>query len=161
MLQPNVHPVNPIYFPTDMRSLVSSSINTEWTNEHHCRSIQKVKGLKSLNMELSWTPFQFGFKIPTDEEVTKVKGDSQDSDVVDIADVDKMKVASLLKGAALLDVVESKIFRGWESLEHSVQPAEYVPSQTFEVLLTREERRRLAGESDAMEDDEAESHKEI
>ncbi|KAH8094622.1 hypothetical protein BXZ70DRAFT_896480 [Cristinia sonorae] len=34
--------------------------------------LKKVKGLQSLNIELSWRPFNFGYHVPTDEEVADV-----------------------------------------------------------------------------------------
>src|ERR1700691_5658165 len=156
MPQPNVHPSNPMFFPTNMRALLHPSINTESLDDYH-GFLKNVTGIKSLNIELSWRPFQFGSKIPTDEEVARVEGGIQDSEVENFVDIDKTKVAVLLEGAAVSNLVDSNIFRGWECLDNSIKPIDLTRVESFEVMLTREERRRLAGVPDDIHDDADES----
>ena len=125
-----------------MHAFLHSSTHSQSADSTH-RFLKKVTGLKSLNMELSWRPVQFGCKIPTDEEVTRVEGSIKESEVPYFADIDDTKVAMLFRLSAVSsDLINGSIFRGWDRLESDIKPAE--PAK-FEAVLTREERRRLAG----------------
>jgi hypothetical protein len=152
MQQPNIHLPSPAFFPIQMRALLQSSTKTQ--SEGH-GSLKKVTGLKSLNMELSWTPFP---KVPTNEEVANVDGDIRDNSV-ELSSFDNAKLSPFLQQAAISSNVVNYVFRGWDSLENSAKPSELGHAERFDVMLTREDRRRLGRVLDDIEDsDQADSY---
>jgi hypothetical protein len=145
MLQPNIHTPNPIFLPTAIREFVrSSAANT--SKGDSCCSLKKVTGLKSLNMELSWTPFQFGCKIPTDEDVSRVNDEFEFPGLIDI---DSSKITNLLERAAMSSNTINNL-RGWNYFDANIEPTDIAQ---FEIMLTREERRRTSKVSDYPKDD--------
>ena len=147
MQQPNIHLPNPTFLPTQMRAFLQSSTKSQ--SEGH-GSLKKVTGLKSLNMELSWTPFQ---KVPTHEEVARVNGDIRDNSA-ELSSFDGAKLGPLLQRAAISSDVVNNTFRGWDSLENSVKTPELGHVEGFDVMLTREDRRRLGRVLDDIDDND-------
>ncbi|KAI0652408.1 hypothetical protein C8Q79DRAFT_937519 [Trametes meyenii] len=117
--------------------------------------LKKVKGLQSLQIELSWIPFKYGKTVPTDEEAADVRNDPCPQLAKDI-ELAQDEIVSQL--TALLD--ESKVFGSQPAIPEATAsmnawlsddkepPSEPMPT-TFEecqvMILTRDDRRRLAG----------------
>ncbi|KIM77149.1 hypothetical protein PILCRDRAFT_825707 [Piloderma croceum F 1598] len=154
MPQPTVHPPTSMNLPTTMHELLYSSITSKLGDNCH-GFWRKVAGLKSLNMELSWKPFQ---KVPTDEEVARVEGGIQGTQFAQFADTENEELEALLEISAVSsDSVDSNIFRDWDCIERNIKPVDLVHSERFEAMLTREERQRLIRLSVDLENDRIES----
>lgn len=94
-------------------------------------------------MELSWRPFQFGPKIPTNEEVAAVEGTILDAT---LGDVDNLKVTQLLEDTPVLsfESINGDVFRSWGGVDDNVTSAILKRVERSETMLTREERKRLS-----------------
>ncbi|KZP24111.1 hypothetical protein FIBSPDRAFT_1042401 [Athelia psychrophila] len=117
-------------------------------------SLKKITGLKPLNMELSWRPFQFGAKVPTNEEVAMVEGldwDGRDLEEPMQVHVDAAKVNDLL---ASVQAEKHQRQPRWQEDDDDNTLANLSRSSEFEPILTRGDRRRLAGVPETISDDE-------
>ncbi|KAG1813861.1 uncharacterized protein BJ212DRAFT_1364133 [Suillus subaureus] len=151
---PTVHPGPPLR-PTSMRALIrGGDMNT--TVQRHT-TLEPVKGIKPLNLELSWRPFKFAPPIPTDESVSLVAEPALD-DLVKLGCTDKAseaKIRGLLADpettsyhlANVAGSKEPKDKRGTGCFGLS-PPRPLKPSlleEGFELVLTKRERRLHAG----------------
>jgi hypothetical protein len=137
-----------------MHELLSSSATSKLGDDYH-RFWKKVTGLKSLNMELSWKPFQ---KVPTDEEVARVEEGIHGTQIAQFADAENEELEALLERPTMSsDSVDSSIFRGWDCIDMSIEPVNLARIERFGTMLTREERRRLTRVLDNLEDDRIKS----
>ena len=137
-----------------MHELLYPSVTSKLRDNYH-GFWRKVTGLKPLNMELSWKPFQ---KVPTDEEVAGVEGGIQGPQFAQFANTEIEELETLLELRTVSsDSVDSNIFRGWGYIEESIKPVDLAHSERFEAMLTREESQRVTGVSIELEDDRIES----
>ncbi|KAG1800395.1 uncharacterized protein HD556DRAFT_1230584 [Suillus plorans] len=151
---PTVH-LGPSLQPTSMRALIHrGKMNT---NVQRHTTLEPVKGIKPLNLELSWRPFKFAAPIPTDESVSLVAESTLD-DLVKLGYADKAsetKIHGLLADLETTschsaNVAESKKLkdkRGTGSLGLSPPrpPKSSMLGEGFELVLTKRERRLHAG----------------
>jgi hypothetical protein len=135
-----------------MDALLHFSAKSKFGDEPH-GFFKKVTGLKSLNMELSWKPFH---RIPTDEEVARVDGEIEVTEVGQFGDIENAKLSALLEQATVSSDAFD-IFRGWDNFDKNIKQVGPAHVERFGIMLTREERRRLSRTSDNSEDDQAES----
>ncbi|KAF7967848.1 hypothetical protein HWV62_32892 [Athelia sp. TMB] len=140
---PTIHNRTSAFFPQTWKEVVTSA------------SLKKATGLKPLNMELSWRPFQFGSKIPTNEEVAKVEG------VFDwkcrtgepsLTDIDAAHVEKLL-GSVEPEGLSTGREPFWQEGD-DISLATLLERSVFEPILTRSERRRVAGHLEASSEEE-------
>ena len=152
MPEPNDHPPNAMSCPSNLRELLTKAQGN--LQLHNCGITSKAKGLKSLNMELSWRPLQFLRTIPTHEELAGVDGEFRDNRLtLKLIDVDEKKVATLLDQTTRLysATAEPRSSR-WNTTLDDIYSVPY--SIYPEVVLTRSERRHLTVESDSLIEDE-------
>ncbi|KAF8515763.1 hypothetical protein BU17DRAFT_93162 [Hysterangium stoloniferum] len=77
---PHIHPPSPSCptVPTSARALLCSKKNKEQPNIPNIEGptvacLKKATGVQSLNIELTWRPFNVGTSIPSNEELIKVE----------------------------------------------------------------------------------------
>lgn len=154
MAEPNNRPPSTTSLPTNLRELLTQDYGK--SRADNCGTVSQVKGLKSLNMELSWRPLQFLEKMPTHEELAGVDGEFRDKRLaLKAIDVDENKVAALLDHTTRIYSITDEP-RGWSTTLDDLHSVTYSNHQVddFDVIFTRAERRRLAGESDQLTEDE-------
>ncbi|KAG1825271.1 hypothetical protein EV424DRAFT_686906 [Suillus variegatus] len=151
---PTVH-LGPCLQPTSMRALIHrGKMNT---NVQRHTTLEPVKGIKPLNLELSWRPFKFAAPIPTDESVSLVAESTLD-DLVKLGYADKASEAKIHGLLADLEttschsanVAESKKSKDKRCTgSFGLSPPRPLKSsmlgEGFELVLTKRERRLLAG----------------
>ncbi|KAG1730675.1 uncharacterized protein EDB91DRAFT_1252534 [Suillus paluster] len=155
---PTVHP-GPSIRPTSMRALIRGGKVNTVTNANVPRhtTLESVKGIKPLNLELSWRPFKFTPPVPTDESVSVVDGLALD-DLEKLGYTDKASVAKI---RGLLEDLEaasshSANVAGCKNLDDRDgagnfglspprPPKSFLQEEGFELVLTKRERRLLAG----------------
>ncbi|KAG2069458.1 hypothetical protein BDR04DRAFT_1078066 [Suillus decipiens] len=146
--------------PTSMKALIRGGKMNANVQRH--TTLEPVKGIKPLNLELSWRPFKFAPPIPTDETVSLVAEPVPD-DLVKLGYTDKAseaKIHGLLADLELetaschsANVAQSKKSKdkcGTGSFGLS-PPRPRKPSlleEVFELVLTKRERRLHAGLSE-------------
>ncbi|KAI0363531.1 hypothetical protein BV20DRAFT_1007236 [Pilatotrama ljubarskyi] len=164
MRPPNEHPIGDFAIPTRLTELLApGKLNMHDTTvvgagptlrRGLAGYLRKVKGLQPLQIELSWIPFKYGRSVPTDEEVADVLNDPCPQLARDIG-LAQQEIASRL--SALLD--ESMAFGAQplapdsvpSTTAWSVEVGHHSTSACFEFdepqlrILTRQDRRRLAG----------------
>ncbi|KAI0348170.1 hypothetical protein BDW22DRAFT_1416471 [Trametopsis cervina] len=73
--------------PSNLRELLDDTSDVAGGGVPHrftgVRCLKKIKGFQSLNLELSWRPFNFANSVPTNEEVSGVAGNIQQDHVLD------------------------------------------------------------------------------
>ncbi|KAG1871615.1 hypothetical protein F4604DRAFT_1769066 [Suillus subluteus] len=151
---PTAH-LGPSLRPTSMKALIRGGRMNKPVQRH--TTLEPVKGIKPLNLELSWRPFKFAPPIPTDESVSLVTEPALD-DLVKLGYTDKANEAKIHGLLADLEtaschaanVAESKKSqdrRGTGSLGLSpprpLKP--FLLEEGFELMLTKRERRLHAG----------------
>ncbi|KAG2153615.1 uncharacterized protein EDB93DRAFT_227664 [Suillus bovinus] len=149
---PTVH-LGPSLRPTSMRALIRG----DNLNVRRHTSLEAVKGIKPLNLELSWRPFKFAPPIPTDESVSLVTEPALD-DLMKLGYVDKAsdaKIHGLLAdletaschSANIAESKKPKDKRGTGNFGLSPpQPSRSsMLGEGFELVLTKRERRLHAG----------------
>ncbi|KAI0334386.1 hypothetical protein GY45DRAFT_1367576 [Cubamyces sp. BRFM 1775] len=128
--------------------------------------LRKAKGLQPLSIELSWVPFKYGLTVPTDEDAADVENDPcpQLTKGIDLAQDEIVKrLATLMNGSMAFGSqpvttetapsMEAWTYdEGGELLECSF--LDFEPEKV--LLLTRRDRRRLAGLSTPWTDDDLE-----
>ncbi|THH30641.1 hypothetical protein EUX98_g3560 [Antrodiella citrinella] len=114
-----------------------------------CRALKEVKGSQSLNIELSWRPFNFCYRVPTHEEVAGIDSTTTDSlratllsEVQDIEHLSPLLTEALGETGEDVQVLSSSSAQGW------YEPAITIDYTCFydfddEYVLTEQERRRL------------------
>ncbi|TCD70106.1 hypothetical protein EIP91_004835 [Steccherinum ochraceum] len=155
LLPPNEHPSIGSQ-PSSMGDLMIDltdgveGVSTEDKTFESWRCLRKVKGLQALNIELSWRPFNYGYHVPTHEEVagvdestpesfrTALSSDIQDSDVA---------VANLLDDLHLDSGTCNLPSMQWceESEDASSMWGHTWESAEDDFVLTEQERRRVHG----------------
>ncbi|KLO08282.1 hypothetical protein SCHPADRAFT_615062 [Schizopora paradoxa] len=124
----------------DLKSLVHDEAIADPTEKPTYR-LEVVSGVKSLNLELSWRPFNYGKTKPTHDEMldVQVPFSFQEIDILD--PTDKSKLNNLLIGLDSdpppnVDIILRFILED----EECYPMAE--PTQELGILLNRTERRR-------------------
>ncbi|KAG2141046.1 hypothetical protein DEU56DRAFT_796935 [Suillus clintonianus] len=155
---PTVRP-GPSLRPTSMRAIIRGGKGNTNMNSNVSRytTLESVKGIKPLNLELSWRPFKFTPPIPTDESVSLVDEPAPD-DLINLGYPDKAseaKIQGLLAGlettschsANLPETKKSEDRRGTGSFGLSPPrlPKPFLQEEGFELVLTKGERRLHAG----------------
>ncbi|OAX38957.1 hypothetical protein K503DRAFT_856354 [Rhizopogon vinicolor AM-OR11-026] len=123
-------------------------------------TLQPVKGIKPLNLELSWRPFKFTPPIPTDEIVTLVEG----SGLEDLEKQGYIDTTSEANVHGLLRDIDTAIghsvsIAGCKNFDDrrgtgniGLSPPRFnkpfPEAKGFELVLTKRERRLLAGLSE-------------
>ncbi|TDL20906.1 hypothetical protein BD410DRAFT_829345 [Rickenella mellea] len=115
-------------------------------------SLKKVVGIKSLNLELSWRPFNFGRKVPTHEQISDVSFSL--TDVVSIDDTDRRRFEGLLATADSSDLPSDSNYMKEDLTD--VPNLLKAEANDVQIILTRAERRRLAGYVEESHDAEEE-----
>ncbi|KAG1783349.1 hypothetical protein EV702DRAFT_958741 [Suillus placidus] len=140
---------------TSMRALIRGGKMNANVQRHN--TLEPVKGIKPLNLELSWRPFKFAPPIPTDESVSLVAEPAPD-DLVKLGYTDKASEAKIHGLLTDLETVfchsanvpeskESKDKRGTGKfgLSPPRPPKPFLLEEGFELMLTKRERRLHAG----------------
>ncbi|KAI0361024.1 hypothetical protein OH77DRAFT_1585206 [Trametes cingulata] len=166
MRPPNEHSVDGWVLPTRLADLlvpnpVKQSIHGEGEatdprqQANFVGCLKKVKGLQPLQIEMSWIPFKYGRTVPTDEEVADVQNDPcpQLAKGIDLAQEDIISRLSALLDESMAfgsqpvapDAVPSET--AWWSEELSQHPTttNFEFEEEQQLILTRQDRRRLAG----------------
>ncbi|KAI0081106.1 hypothetical protein K474DRAFT_1656939 [Panus rudis PR-1116 ss-1] len=165
---PNEHPPNGIWLPESLSSLIHSNQKSDHDvvsgNGDGDRGsslpgcLKKAKGLQSLNIELSWRPFNYGTSIPTHDQVAKVDTDIKD-EIYPSIELNKENIdaqlAHLLKTAQISDDIakETSTISASEAywldddtpLDLITIPGAHDAPQARPLVLTAEEMRRLYG----------------
>ena len=155
MAEPNDHPPNAMSCPSNLRELLTKAQGN--SQLHNCGITSRAKGLKSLNMELSWRPLQFLRTIPIQEELAGVDGEFRDNHLtLKLIDVDEKKVATLLDQTTRpYSATDEPRSCRWNTTPDDIYSVPYpIYPVDFEVVLTRSERRHLTVESDPLIKDE-------
>ncbi|KZP24077.1 hypothetical protein FIBSPDRAFT_930065 [Athelia psychrophila] len=111
-------------------------------------SLKKVARLKSFNIELSWRPFRFSIKVPTNEQVARAGMVEEPMRV----HVDASKVNDIL---ASVQAEKHHHQPRWQEENDDNTLAKMSQSSEFEHILTRGDRLRLAGVPETISDEEA------
>lgn len=151
MPQPNSYISPQKFLPTCLTGLADPPKSVGTGGTHDNIKLKCVKGLKSLHMELSWRPVHFASKIPTDEEAAQVDKGFQDNKANFLLDVDHAKVTTLLDGVPMKssDSEDRNLVRSTVYVDDDDGAREHSRlTMAFDIQLSRQERRRLAGESD-------------
>ncbi|KAG2358874.1 hypothetical protein BDR07DRAFT_1611638 [Suillus spraguei] len=153
---PTIH-VGSSLRPTSMRALIRGGKMNANLQRH--TTLEPVKGIKPLNLELSWRPFKFTPPIPTDETVSLVVEPISD-DLVKLGYADKAseaKIHRLLEDLELetasyhsANVAQSKKSKdrcgtGSFGLSPPRPRKPFLLEEGFELVLTKRERRLHAG----------------
>ncbi|KAH9897857.1 hypothetical protein C8Q73DRAFT_641038 [Cubamyces lactineus] len=128
--------------------------------------LRKAKGLQPLSIELSWVPFKYGLTVPTDEDAADVENDPcpQLAKGIDLAQDEIVKKlttlmdGSMVFGSQPVTTATAPSMEAWtcdegDDLLECSSPS-FEPDQV--LLLTRQDRRRLAGLSTPWADDSSE-----
>ncbi|KAJ7243403.1 hypothetical protein B0H12DRAFT_1130976 [Mycena haematopus] len=154
---PNEHPPNALFLPSSLRDFVTPSKAKDQTNVKHPTHLflKKAKGIPSLNVELSWVPIAAKTRIPTSSEIIKV------TSLFD-TDLPSTQMAALL-GKVPATVSDSEL-PAWADTwsrryRSSLSPELDDPDPEIsrcEIILSRKERRRVAGLPNEVQDEEME-----
>ncbi|KAJ3540953.1 hypothetical protein NM688_g6155 [Phlebia brevispora] len=147
---------------SDLLLHTESDLHTKPPELHRaCSSgfLQRIQGLKSLNMELSWRPFNFGDSVPTNEEVSRLDKNVQAECLNTLKEVNEGSGGSSIDDI-LFPLLERATLEGGTAAERSElswslngQHDEEIRASTSgddgeEFVLTAAERRRIHGLSD-------------
>ncbi|KAH9942948.1 hypothetical protein B0H21DRAFT_710023 [Amylocystis lapponica] len=162
MIPPTVHPTTAMFLPTKMNGLLMLTPPKEPSDTDGGFGIasrgllKRVKGLQSLNIELSWRPFKFGATMPTDEEMAGVADHIQGALIGVLGESGEAIEAELCRRledvtfpdpAANWDKAPSMC--AWQSYDSF---DDYVVNRfdvaTHELVMTRDDRRQLNGTPD-------------
>ncbi|KAJ7771638.1 hypothetical protein B0H16DRAFT_1514188 [Mycena metata] len=155
---PNEHPPNALFLPSFLGDFVAplkakGQIITK--NLAH-QFLKKAKGIPSLNVELSWVPIAAKTRIPTHSEIIKV------TSLLDMDSGLPDQIAALLQGVpATISASELPAYSdSWSRRYRNIYPEteELDPELArCEIILSRKERRRMAGLPDEVQDDAEDS----
>ncbi|KZT30993.1 hypothetical protein NEOLEDRAFT_1238155 [Neolentinus lepideus HHB14362 ss-1] len=147
---PTVHEPHD-FMPTNLRLLLGpqapeKSNAAEGKGDMVTAFLKKVKGIKSLNLELSWRPFNFGPSIPTHEELAGVATNIGDSalTMLDHASGDAAIVQEKLSLALQSDDgAGTQDNRSWMTMARGSPPAALIADfgDVFQSIMTRMDRR--------------------
>ncbi|KAJ6582851.1 hypothetical protein B0H10DRAFT_2098031 [Mycena sp. CBHHK59/15] len=164
---PNQHPPSALFLPSNLGELVAPLKAKVQVNKNPTHKfLKKAKGIPSLNVELSWVPVAAKTRIPKHVEVIKVAGPF-DSEMPFSSDRQMQFEEFLERGPAAILTSKLPVQDTWERLYGNIDPGS-VPDELnpevarCEIILSRKERRRLAGiphetgESIRMADSQAE-----
>ncbi|TFK56839.1 hypothetical protein OE88DRAFT_1730282 [Heliocybe sulcata] len=175
------------FMPTSLRSLVAPQArdkNDAAGNSDEAIGdlafLKKATGNKSLTLELTWRPFNFGRKKPTHEELARVESDINDTALTELdrASGDAAAIEEKVKQVLQFgDVAETEDNKSWESMAHGSPPqavtlASNCAGDGFSVIMTRKDRlnaerlRRgedlvLSGRQEQKEDEDDEDRNSI
>ncbi|KJA28295.1 hypothetical protein HYPSUDRAFT_692407 [Hypholoma sublateritium FD-334 SS-4] len=154
---PNIHPPNHMHLPVALLDLTVQTGDhenqgvqqtVEKINHPLHRFLKKVKGMKSLALSLSWIPFTVDKKLPSAAEligVTEIFDEAQLS-----GEVNQFKLGNLLDSLVLGE--EDNPEKRWADFDAGTcDPVQ--ASDGFQILVTRQERRRLAKIEGRLEDE--------
>ncbi|KAJ6547006.1 hypothetical protein B0H19DRAFT_1265970 [Mycena capillaripes] len=154
---PNKHPPNALFLPSSLEEFVAPlKAKGQTISQPAHKFLKKAKGIPSLNVELSWVPITAKTRIPTSSELIKVTSlfdtDMPSSDL-------SMQIAILLGrvpatlSASELHSVPDTWSRRYVS---KIYPEAEDPDPELarcEIILSRKERRRVAGLAEEVQDD--------
>ncbi|KAF9787078.1 hypothetical protein BJ322DRAFT_1210039 [Thelephora terrestris] len=114
-------------------------------------SFGMVKGVRSLNLELSWIPFKYGSKVPADEEVSRASGNVLDDLTIltgqDSRQVDEVRrLLSDLDSSILLEPVSDLAFAE-RTHQEDFMVAKILSNdgiRPHQLALTRDERYMIS-----------------
>ncbi|KDQ63007.1 hypothetical protein JAAARDRAFT_202531 [Jaapia argillacea MUCL 33604] len=139
--------------PIDLRSLVipprKKNVpegNTQEESLSKFAYLKKVKGIQSLNIELSWRPFKFGPTIPTHDEVARVSTFEDPAPQYPDDHFENAQVQALIQRCLVVDgpSSSSQRFLDWNEDDDHLSAAGSVQPDDFQPIMTREDRRRIA-----------------
>ncbi|KAF8588344.1 hypothetical protein K439DRAFT_1658555 [Ramaria rubella] len=137
--------------PNSVRSLIATK-NLTQNLEPSTAYLTKAVGLQSLNIELSWRPFNFGTSIPKTEELADVET-FPGLDVPPKCDDNTVpELHMLLEGLESVDSGSEDRFRV-DDLAVDCRAPLGEDSSLYDAILTRAERRRLAGQGKILSDE--------
>ncbi|KAJ7221764.1 hypothetical protein GGX14DRAFT_388883 [Mycena pura] len=157
---PNQHPPNALFLPSKLKELVAPAKGKGQADVKIpvYAFLKKAKGIPSLNVELSWVPIAAKIRIPTHSEVLNVadllEGSTQACPNL------PTQVSNLLEDV-LSTPYASKIRAQQETWSYRYGETLFQPATSnflnldvarCELILSRKERRRLAGLTDDFED---------
>ncbi|KAJ7184316.1 hypothetical protein C8R46DRAFT_1063686 [Mycena filopes] len=152
---PNEHPPNALFLPLFLGDLVAplkTKGQIDPQNLAHYKFLKKAKGIPSLNVELSWVPIAAKTRIPTNSEIIKATS-LLDTD----SDLPTQLVALLRSVPASLSQTELPLHSdSWSRRYGNIYPEgeELDPELAHcEIILSRKERRRMAGLPDEVQED--------
>ncbi|KAJ6500557.1 hypothetical protein C8R45DRAFT_863187 [Mycena sanguinolenta] len=157
---PNEHPPNALFLPSSLSDFVVPVKVKGQTNVRHPTHwhmfLKKAKGIPSLNVELSWVPIAAKTRIPTSSEIMKV------TSLFDV-DLPSADITALL-GKVLPATLSASEPPTWtDTWSHRYRSSLYPELDEpdpeisrFEIVLSRKERRRVAGLPDKVQDEEVE-----
>ncbi|KAJ7273096.1 hypothetical protein C8J57DRAFT_1715378 [Mycena rebaudengoi] len=151
MPPPNEHPHNALFLPLTLRHLVFQSKpegQPSIKNPTH-RFLRKVKGISSLNVALGWFPGGHT-EVPTHAQICKV---TSLLDATMSSSSNQLQIAILLAPVTIsIPDIPNEDF--WNPLYGNLDPgfaSEDASIARCEIILSRKERRRLAGIPDEIE----------
>ncbi|KAF9651946.1 hypothetical protein BDM02DRAFT_459593 [Thelephora ganbajun] len=114
-------------------------------------SLEIVKGIRPLNLELSWVPFKYGNKVPTNEEVSRVSEGILD-DLTILVDQDPRERDEVRR--LLIDLISPTPPELVSNLafEECTHPDDFTVTEILyndsirphQLVLTRDERHRIS-----------------
>ncbi|KAJ6488524.1 hypothetical protein C8R47DRAFT_1125852 [Mycena vitilis] len=153
---PNQHPPNALFLPSSLGEFVMPLKAKGQGNVRHPghQFLKKAKGIPSLNVELSWVPITAKTRIPTSSEIIKVTG---------LFDTDALPPDLSTQIAVFLGTVPAPSASELPALTETwcrrylsdVHPEVEVSDPEIvrcEIVLSRKERRRMAGLPDEVQD---------
>ncbi|KAF7353656.1 hypothetical protein MVEN_01050400 [Mycena venus] len=158
---PNEHAPNAMFLPASLGDLVAPLRIKGQPNVSHPthKFLKKAKGIPSLNVELSWVPITAKTRIPKNSEIIRVTSLFD----TDPASTDpSMQIAALLaKVPAILSASKLPAHADtWSRRYHSNMCLEVEDPDPdisrCEIILSRKERRRVAGLLDEVQDEDME-----
>ncbi|KAH7914519.1 hypothetical protein BJ138DRAFT_1123411 [Hygrophoropsis aurantiaca] len=147
LLPPSDHPPDPMFRPSRLRDFVTSASPLE--SKSFPQFLTKVKGVKPLNIELSWVPVRYGSKIPTHEEVIKADGEFY----VDFSkeyknDIQDVEVLAMLEDVVSTRSIDASPLHMCREVGMTPPPEQHTLSRStdekVELVMTNAERRLLA-----------------
>ncbi|KAK0453955.1 hypothetical protein EV421DRAFT_1767502 [Armillaria borealis] len=147
---PNEHLPSALFLPTKLLEYVCPPKSAKAHNDQAMptyKFLRKAKGIQSLSLALSWTPFTIKGNLPTHMDVTGstalIDGDDMRNGLSE--DHIKTQVQSLLETAIMSDsspvVSDTKHFL----LDEDNEPPSEDDFHSSEIMLSRVERSRLSG----------------
>ncbi|KAJ7168264.1 hypothetical protein C8R43DRAFT_983743 [Mycena crocata] len=156
---PNEHRPNALFLPSHLEELVAPLKAKGQANDKNSlhKFLKKAKGIPSLNVELSWVPIAARTRIPSHSEILKVT-DLFDANIASFSDL-PTRLATLLETICSLTDSELRPHsdtwsRRYGELVSDVTSRDSDPVfELYEIILSRKERRRIAGLPDELETD--------
>ncbi|EPQ50101.1 hypothetical protein GLOTRDRAFT_134253 [Gloeophyllum trabeum ATCC 11539] len=155
LASPTVHDPSR-WIPTSFESLLALQVkkgqpeSKDEDEKGDLAFLSKVKGLKSLNLELSWRPFKFGPRVPTHEEVIGIAENAGDGA---LTEQERVNGETAAIAARINDVLEAegtataRDHRSWRSMTEGSPTMDLATDDArspFNPILTRKDRRNAS-----------------